>query len=120
MAVAREFGLDQGFLVPIVRSAGFQACVTMAGERPDYDPRAKRALHLVCFKRTSARCSGVGSGRQIQLGNCDHPRPQRAHRELACGAVEEEIGCRDAIAGRDKGASVGRDLSRQLPVLTVV
>ena len=105
MAVAREFGLNKGFLVPIVRSTGFQACVTMAGERPDYEPRAKQASprqHVractlcradglrvgwsapACAKRTRARCFGVGSGRQIQLGNCDHPRPQRAHRELAC------------------------------------
>ena len=30
MAVAREFGLNKGFLVPIVRSTGFQACVTIA------------------------------------------------------------------------------------------
>jgi len=56
MAVAREFGLDQGFLVPIVRSAGFQACVTMAGERPDYDPRAK--LHLVSMY-AHARCAAL-------------------------------------------------------------
>ena len=53
---AREFGLNKGFLVPIVRSTGFQACVTMAGERPDYEPRAKQALHLVSMY-AHARCA---------------------------------------------------------------
>jgi LuxR family transcriptional regulator, quorum-sensing system regulator BjaR1 len=58
MAVAREFGLNKRFLVPIVRSTGFQACVTMAGEQPDYEPRAKRALHLVAMY-VHARCAAL-------------------------------------------------------------
>ena len=58
MAVAREFGLNKGFLVPIVRSTGFQACVTMAGERPDHEPRAKQALHLVSMY-AHARCAAL-------------------------------------------------------------
>jgi LuxR family quorum sensing-dependent transcriptional regulator len=58
MAVAREFGLNKGFLVPIVRSTGFQACVTMAGERPDHEPRAKQALHLVSMY-AHARCTAL-------------------------------------------------------------
>lgn len=47
MNTAKDFGLKSGFLVPIVGGTGFQACVTMAGERPDYEPRAKKALHLM-------------------------------------------------------------------------
>jgi LuxR family transcriptional regulator, quorum-sensing system regulator BjaR1 len=58
MAVAREFGLNKGFLVPIVRGTGFQACVTMAGERPDHEPRAKQALHLVSMY-AHARCTAL-------------------------------------------------------------
>lgn len=58
MAVAREFGLNKGFLVPIVRSTGFQACVTMAGERPDFEPTAKRALHLIGMY-AHARCAAL-------------------------------------------------------------
>jgi LuxR family quorum sensing-dependent transcriptional regulator len=58
MAVARDFGLNKGFLVPIVRSTGFQACVTMAGERPDLEPRAKQALHLVSMY-AHARCAAL-------------------------------------------------------------
>jgi LuxR family transcriptional regulator, quorum-sensing system regulator BjaR1 len=58
MNVAREFGLDHGFLVPIVASMGFQACVTMAGERPNCEPRAKRALHLIGMY-AHARCAAL-------------------------------------------------------------
>jgi LuxR family quorum sensing-dependent transcriptional regulator len=47
MSIAEDFGMRRGYLVPIVRSTGFHACVTMAGERPDFDPTAKRAIHLV-------------------------------------------------------------------------
>lgn len=47
MDTAYDFGMRKGFLVPIMRTSGFQACVTMAGERPDLDPDAKRVLHVV-------------------------------------------------------------------------
>jgi LuxR family quorum sensing-dependent transcriptional regulator len=47
MNIAKDFGMKQGYLVPVVRSNGFHACVTMAGECPDFEPRAKRAIHLV-------------------------------------------------------------------------
>jgi len=47
MNSAADFGLKEGFIVPVVRGNGFQACVTMAGENPDFDPLAKRAIHLI-------------------------------------------------------------------------
>lgn len=47
MNVAADFGMRQGFCVPIRRGNGVQACVTMAGERPDLGPRAKKAVHLI-------------------------------------------------------------------------
>lgn len=47
MNVARDFGMTEGFLVPIARPAGFQACVTMAGHQPDLDPMAKRSIHAI-------------------------------------------------------------------------
>lgn len=47
MHTAEDFGMKQGFLVPILRSSGFHACVTMAGEQPDHEPGAKRAIHLL-------------------------------------------------------------------------
>ena len=47
MNIARDFGMLSGFLVPIVRTTGFQACVTMAGSKPDLSPPAKRTIHIV-------------------------------------------------------------------------
>jgi LuxR family quorum sensing-dependent transcriptional regulator len=39
--------MKKGFCVPIIRGNGFTACVTMAGEVPDFEPRAKKAMHLI-------------------------------------------------------------------------
>jgi len=47
MNCAADFGLKKGFLVPVVRRNGLHASVTMAGEHPDFDPLAKRAIHLI-------------------------------------------------------------------------
>jgi LuxR family transcriptional regulator, quorum-sensing system regulator BjaR1 len=47
MNVAAEFGMRQGFCVPIATRHGFQSCVTMAGELPDFDPQAKRAAQFL-------------------------------------------------------------------------
>jgi LuxR family transcriptional regulator, quorum-sensing system regulator BjaR1 len=58
MRAARDFGMKKGFLVPIMRGSGFQACVTMAGERPDYEPAAKRTLHLISMY-AHARCAAL-------------------------------------------------------------
>jgi LuxR family transcriptional regulator, quorum-sensing system regulator BjaR1 len=58
MNVAREFGLDHGFLVPIAARMGFQACVAISGERPNCKPRAKRALHLIGMY-AHARCTAL-------------------------------------------------------------
>jgi LuxR family quorum sensing-dependent transcriptional regulator len=63
MNVAGEFGMKEGFLVPIVRGNGFHACVTMAGERPDLEPRAKRAIHLVSIYAHEKAISLMGLDR---------------------------------------------------------
>jgi len=47
MRLAADFGMKKGFCVPIIRGNGFTACVTMAGVRPDFEPRAKKAMHLI-------------------------------------------------------------------------
>lgn len=47
MRAGREYGLNDGFVVPIVRGVGTMAGVTMAGRQPDFEPRAKRAMHLI-------------------------------------------------------------------------
>ena len=46
MAEAANIGLKDGFGIPIIRTDSIDG-VTMAGERPDFDSRAKRAIHLI-------------------------------------------------------------------------
>ena len=48
MGAAGEFGLKEGFGIPIHRSESLDA-VTMAGEKPDFDGQAKRAIHLIAL-----------------------------------------------------------------------
>lgn len=46
---AEGFGLRKGFCVPVFQSGGAVAGVTMAGYEPDFDPHAKRAIHLIAL-----------------------------------------------------------------------
>src|SRR5262245_59639641 len=57
---AADFGLEKGFLVPVVRGNGLHACVTMAGQRPDFDPLAKRAIHLISLYAHSKAVALLG------------------------------------------------------------
>ena len=47
MQRARDFGMIHGFCVPIHGSNGFEAVVTMAGDKPDLSTRARAAIHLM-------------------------------------------------------------------------
>jgi LuxR family transcriptional regulator, quorum-sensing system regulator BjaR1 len=47
MRLANDFNMKKGFCVPIMRGNGFTACVTMAGDKPDFEPQAKKAMHLI-------------------------------------------------------------------------
>ena len=70
MNVAAEFGMREGFCVPIARGNGYQACVTMAGERPDLAPRAKRAMHLIGLYAHKKAASVLG----LHRGSCASQR----------------------------------------------
>jgi LuxR family quorum sensing-dependent transcriptional regulator len=49
MRDAEDFGLRRGFCVPVFQNGGATAGVTMAGCDLDFDPRAKRAIHLIAL-----------------------------------------------------------------------
>lgn len=49
MERAIDFRMNQGFCVPIHTSEGFQAVVTVAGERVEIVGHVKRALHLMAL-----------------------------------------------------------------------
>lgn len=46
---ATDFRMNEGFCVPIHSSEGFQAVVTMAGERVEAARQVRRALHLMAL-----------------------------------------------------------------------
>ena len=54
MQEAGEHGLKEGLCIPIRDSKGFQAVVSMAGERVELPPRAKRAIHLLSLSAYGA------------------------------------------------------------------
>ena len=47
MGAASEVGLRQGFSIPVFQNCEVIDAITMAGEKPDFDPLAKRALALI-------------------------------------------------------------------------
>ena len=68
MCASRDFGLNEGFVIPIVRNVGTMAGITMAGERPDFEPRAKRAMHLIGLYAHAKAASLLGSQGKLQNG----------------------------------------------------
>ena len=97
---ATDFRMNEGFCVPIHSSEGFQAVVTMAGERVEAARQVRRALHLMALyaygkavelwspKRFPAAASShqarAGSSamdrrRQDRVGNLSNPGRRRIH-----------------------------------------
>ena len=68
MNVAADFGLKNGFAVPIHRQRGMIDTVTMGGDYSALDPRAKRSIHLVALYAHSKALALIGAG---------HPDPYR-------------------------------------------
>jgi LuxR family quorum sensing-dependent transcriptional regulator len=70
-AVLEDLGMKKGFLVPVIRASGSTSCVTMAGERPEFESRARRAVYMLSL---------YAHARAVSLLDCtDGTRP---HREL--------------------------------------
>lgn len=90
MARVADFGLSQGFFVPIPSPAGSYANVWMAGPNPELRPAIKPALHLMAL---------YAFGRVHRLvGPLPDRRPRLTARErevltwAACGKSAWEIG----------------------------
>ncbi len=49
MREAADLGLKEGFCVPMHDAWGFQAAVTMAGDRVELPPKARRAAHFIAL-----------------------------------------------------------------------
>src|SRR5215467_11320672 len=47
VASEEEVGITKHYLVPVIRATGSTSCVTMAGERPALESRARRAVYML-------------------------------------------------------------------------
>jgi len=66
-----DLGMKKGFLVPVIRASGSTSCVTMAGERPEFESRARRAVYMLSL---------YAHARAVSLLDCTVGT--RPHREL--------------------------------------
>jgi LuxR family transcriptional regulator, quorum-sensing system regulator BjaR1 len=68
-----NLALKSGFLVPVIRASGSTSCVTMAGERPELESRAKRAVYMLSLYAHARAVSlldctdGAGPRRELTL-----------------------------------------------------
>ncbi|HXW24996.1 MAG TPA: LuxR family transcriptional regulator [Xanthobacteraceae bacterium] len=70
---SEDLGMGTGFLVPVIRASGSTSCVTMAGERPQFESRARRAVYLLSLYAHARAVSlldctdGAGPRRELTL-----------------------------------------------------
>lgn len=68
-----DLGMKRGYLVPVIRASGSTSCVTMAGERPELESRAKRAVYMLSLYAHARAVSlldcsdGAGQRRELTL-----------------------------------------------------
>ena len=68
-----DAGLGKRYLVPVIRATGSTSCVTMAGERPELESRARRAVYMLSLYAHARAVSlldctdGAGPRRELTL-----------------------------------------------------
>jgi LuxR family transcriptional regulator, quorum-sensing system regulator BjaR1 len=80
MDEAKDFGLCEGFSVPIYTTHGFQAIVTFGAERMSLSSEEKAALHLVAIYAHSR----VRSFLPASYDTLDRNIPSLTNREIEC------------------------------------
>jgi LuxR family quorum sensing-dependent transcriptional regulator len=92
MDEATEFGLAHGFCVPLHNLYGFQAVVTMAGEKVDMPPGARRMVHLLSLY-------AYGAAERLDQPVTYHdwndrltPRETEVLRWIAVGKTAQDVG----------------------------
>ncbi len=70
MDEATEFGLKDGFSVPILGAEGDRSCVTMGGAKLDIPPRGREVIYVIslCAHQRARRCGAIGSGARTARG----------------------------------------------------
>ena len=54
MSDAQDFGLKEGFIIPLWGTAGLRTCASLAGEHLELPPRSQDALHMVSLSAHEA------------------------------------------------------------------
>jgi len=68
-----DAGLKRRYLVPVIRATGSTSCVTMAGDRPELEARARRAVYMLSLYAHARAVSlldcndGAGPRRELTL-----------------------------------------------------
>jgi LuxR family quorum sensing-dependent transcriptional regulator len=90
MRRAADFGLKQGFIVPINTPAGFEACVSMSGAHLDLTTRTKPLIHLVALYGYE-RVRGLAARKPPVMRQLT-PREREVLQWVARGKCAWEIG----------------------------
>jgi len=100
-----EFGLKEGFSVPILGAEGDLSCVTMGGRRMERQPRMRTAIHMMSIYAHARARARFRSGRE------DGERPTKFEREGTRGA---QVGCtrQDGLGDRRDPEYIERNVLR--------
>ena len=97
MGEAAEWGLAEGVTTPIHDVDGFQAAVSMAGERADIDPDRVKALHLLGIAAFAA-ADRLRRPHALAKVNRLSPREREVLLWLAAGLTQLSIAARLGIS----------------------
>lgn len=92
---ARDFSMIEGFCVPIHGESGFQAVVTMAGNRPDLSRQTRSAIHLMSIY---AHGKAADCLRPMRLDHVLTVREREVLTWLAVGKTTEGVAERLGVA----------------------
>lgn len=93
MGEAADAGMRDGFCVPVQDVNGFQGAVSMAGDRIELPPRARRAVHMVALVAfgVAGRHLGQAAGRR-RLSGREREVLQHFGAGLSGAEVSEKLG----------------------------
>lgn len=90
MDEAAEFGMASGYCIPVHDALGFQAVVSLAGERIEIPPKVRRGLHLLGLYAWGA-AARTTNRRRSGPGRLLSPRERDVLSWAAMGKTREEI-----------------------------
>jgi LuxR family quorum sensing-dependent transcriptional regulator len=111
MMRARDFGMDEGYCIPIHGGDGFESVVTMAGHKVDLGGHAKEALHLMGMY-AHARCRTMLSHASGKRQKPLTPSEKEVMRWTALGKSSRQIAVTLKITERTVNAHVANAMRK--------